>query len=140
MLSRICTRCKERKPLAEFYRDRTCRYGRKPHCKACYRAGRNKESDRRYNTSEKGRARGRAYADRDRARGAASERYERYKAEGRVREWWDKENERRRADRADTAIEKMMDPHRETGPESEAEARMIIAEIERRKREIRDGK
>ena len=30
-----CTRCEAEKPLADFHRDRSASYGRKPHCKEC---------------------------------------------------------------------------------------------------------
>lgn len=35
--SRTCTKCGETKPLSEFYKQETCKYGRRPDCKECVR-------------------------------------------------------------------------------------------------------
>ena len=33
--SRICTKCKERKSIEDFYRQKGGKFGRRPSCKAC---------------------------------------------------------------------------------------------------------
>ena len=35
MLTKVCIRCKEEKPLSEYYRDKSLKYGRRNHCKIC---------------------------------------------------------------------------------------------------------
>jgi 5-methylcytosine-specific restriction endonuclease McrA len=93
--SKTCTKCGEAKPLEEFYVDRRSKTGHTSACKVCVKAAQQgyncdpdllRERQRRFNASEKGRARAARYQATEKFK-AAKRRYREANKEAIARSW-----------------------------------------------------
>ncbi len=62
-MNKVCTKCKENKPLEEYYKDSRAKDGRRPECKGCHNAMKKK-----YNKSDKGKTTKAEYRESDKGK------------------------------------------------------------------------